>query len=117
MTEKEKKESGELYLPSDPELIKERVTAKKLCVEYNAVPYNDYLKRERTLSKIVSFKGENVTIEQDFMCDYGYNIFIGDNFFSDHGLLIHDCGDANFGDNVYIGPNQTYRCSAAQQGL
>ena len=41
MTEKEKQQAGELYNGNDPELVSERVTAKKLCAEYNASTYND----------------------------------------------------------------------------
>ena len=39
------------------------------------------------------------------MCDYGYNIEIGDNFYANHNLLILDANKVKFGDNVFIGPN------------
>lgn len=105
MTEKEKLASGELYLSADPELVNDRVTAKKLCMEYNCITYNDYTKRERLLERLLHFKGENTWIEPNFFCDYGYNIFIGDNFYANHNCVILDCAEVSFGNNVFIGPN------------
>lgn len=105
MTEKEKQQTGELYNANDKELVAERVKAKKLCAEYNAIEYNDYQKRERLLDRLVSFHGENTVIEPNFFCDYGYNIIMGDNFYANHNLVILDCAEVTFGSNVFIGPN------------
>ena len=105
MTEKEKLQAGELYNGNDKELVAERISVKKLCAEYNSATYNDFQKRERLLSRIIAFKGENTWIEPNFFCDYGYNIMIGDNFYSNHNLVILDCAEVTFGDNVFIGPD------------
>ena len=105
MTEKEKQQAGELYNSNDRELFNERIKAKKLCAEYNAVECNDFQKRERILDRLVALRGENTVIEPNFFCDYGYNIIIGDNFYANHNLVILDCAEVVFGDNVFIGPN------------
>lgn len=105
MTEKEKQQAGELYNANDRELFNERIKAKKLCAEYNAVECNDFQKRERILDRLVALRGENAVIEPNFFCDYGYNIVIGDNFYANHNLVILDCADIEFGNNVFIGPN------------
>ncbi|MDE6035276.1 MAG: sugar O-acetyltransferase [Ruminococcus sp.] len=105
MTEKQKQQAGELYNGNDKELVAERINVKKLCLEYNSATYNDFQKKERLLGRIIAFKGENTWIEPDFFCDYGYNIILGDNFYSNHNLVILDCAEVIFGDNVYIGPN------------
>ena len=90
MTEKEKQQAGELYNGNDSELVSDRINAKKLCMEYNASPYNDFQKKERLLDRLLALRGENTWIEANFFCDYGYNIIIGDNFYSNHNLsLIH----------------------------
>ena len=44
-------------------------------------------------------------IEQTFWCDYGYNIEIGENFYSNHNLIILDGAKVTFGDNCFIAPN------------
>jgi len=105
MTEKEKQQAGELYNGNDRELVAERVNAKKLCAEYNAITYNDYQKKERLLDRLLALRGENTWIEANFFCDYGYNIIIGDNFYVNHNCVILDCAEVVFGNNVFIGPN------------
>ena len=44
-------------------------------------------------------------IEQPFICDYGYNIEIGKNFYANHNLVILDGNKVKFGDNVFVAPN------------
>ncbi|MDE5619429.1 MAG: sugar O-acetyltransferase [Ruminococcus sp.] len=105
MTEKEKLQAGELYNGNDRELVTDRTSVKKLCMEYNSATYNDFQKKERLLGRIIAFKGENTWIEPNFFCDYGYNIILGDNFYANHNLVILDCAEVIFGDNVFIGPN------------
>lgn len=111
MTEKEKQQAGELYDASDRELFTERVKARKLCAEFNALEYNDFQKKERVVDRIVALKGENVTVEAGFLCNYGYNIVIGNNFHADVNCVMIDNAEITFGDNVYIGPNCCF-CTA-----
>lgn len=108
MTEKEKQQAGELYNGSDKELLAERVNAKKLCAEYNAITYNDYQKKERLLDRLLALRGEKTWIEPGFWCNYGYNIILGDNFNANHNLVILDSAEVVFGNNVYIGPNCSF---------
>ena len=42
---------------------------------------------------------------QNFFCDYGYNIEIGSNFYSNHNLTIVDVCKVTIGDNVLIAPH------------
>ncbi len=49
--------------------------------------------------------GKNVFVEPPFRCDYGTNIEIGDNFFSNYNLIILDCNKVKIGNNAFIGPN------------
>ncbi len=105
MTEKEKQQAGQLYNSNDPELLADRVKAKKLCADYNAIEYNDYQKKERLLDRLLALRGENTWIESNFFCDYGYNIVIGDNFYVNHNCVILDCAEVIFGNNVFVGPN------------
>lgn len=37
------------------------------------------------------------------MCDYGYNIHFGRNFYTNHNLVILDTATVKFGDNTIIG--------------
>lgn len=49
--------------------------------------------------------GESVVITPPFWCDYGYNIIVGDNFYSNHNLIITDGAKVTFGNNVFVAPN------------
>lgn len=108
MTEKEKMLTGGIYNPLDSELIKERVKCKLLCQEYNSLKYDDIEKREKILKQILGKTKGKFFLEQPFICDYGYNIEIGENFYSNHNLTILDCAKVAFGDNVLIGPNCSF---------
>ncbi len=106
MTEKEKCKNGLPYNPNfDETLIKERNYCKSLCQEYNTTEYSNTILKEELLKKILPNTKTKVNIEPPFWCDYGYNVQIGKNFFSNHNLVILDCTDVTIGDNVFVGPN------------
>lgn len=105
MKEKRKMISGKLYNPLAENLPNERLNAKKLCHKYNHLCPDDVLKRTNIISKLLRKTGKNFWIEPPFWCDYGYNIEIGENFYSNHNLVILDPAKVKFGDNVFIGPN------------
>lgn len=108
MNEKEKMISQELYNSNDKTLVEEREFAKMLCYEFNNTTPNLMEKRNEILSKLLGKIGDNTLIEQPFLCDYGYNIEIGNNFYSNHNLIILDPAKVTFGDNVFIGPNCSF---------
>ena len=104
MTEKEKRDNGELYNPNyDKELIEERFRVKDLCFEYNNLKPSEINEKAKLLKRILGETKEKFWIEQPFMCDYGYNIEIGENFYANHNLMILDGNKVKFGDNVVIG--------------
>ena len=106
MNEKEKMLKGLLYDANyDKSLIEERTQCKSLCYEYNNLQPVKADERKKLLKQILGKTKENFLIEQPFMCDYGYNIEIGENFYSNHNLIILDPAKVIFGDNVFIGPN------------
>ena len=91
MTEKEKRVLGQIYNPNyDEELINEMLKAKDLCYEYNNIKPSEIEKRNEIITKILGKVGKDFRIEQPFLCDYGYNISVGDNFYANHGLIILD---------------------------
>lgn len=106
MTEKEKCAEGLMYNANyDEELISERIRCKDLCQEYNLLKSSGMDARTAKMNEIISKSKGNFLIEQPFICDYGYNIEIGENFYSNHNLVILDAAKVTFGDNVFIAPN------------
>lgn len=106
MREKEKMLQGLLYDANyDKELQQERINAKTLCQKYNNLSYDNTESKKELIKQILGKTKNSFVIEPSFYCDYGYNIEIGENFYSNHNLVILDCAKVTFGDNVFIGPN------------
>ena len=57
------------------------------------------------IKNIFGKTGENVWVEAPFHCDYGWNIEVGENFYSNYNLTILDVGKVTCGKNVQIAPN------------
>lgn len=108
MCEKEKILAGELYDANNQDLIKNRYTVKDKCFEFNNIKPSDIESRNKLMREILGKTKNHFLIEQPFMCDYGYNIEIGENFYANHNLIILDCNKVIFGDNVFIAPNCSF---------
>lgn len=106
MNEKEKMINGYLYYPEeDSQLVNDRLSVKKLCIEYNNLSLENEDAKKILLKQILGSCKEQIKIEPNFFCDYGYNIEVGNNFYANHNLVILDCAKVIFGDNVFIAPN------------
>jgi acetyltransferase-like isoleucine patch superfamily enzyme len=105
-TEKDKMLAGELYSPgTDGLLASERASCKGLCHRHNLMDPGDLNGREGILREILGSAGESFLVEQPFWCDYGWNIALGERFYSNHGLVVLDCAPVSFGQDVMVGPN------------
>ena len=112
MTEKEKAAAGYLYNANyDEEILNEISRCNDLCHEFNQIKPSDREAQGEILKQILGTMGEQVTVNTPFWCDYGYNIEIGENFYSNHNLIILDCNKVKFGNNVFIGPNCSFYCA------
>lgn len=89
----------------NPQFEKEIEKCKEICHRYNQLsPYDRQAQRE-ILKDLIGKMGKDVIITPPFWCDYGYNIILGDNFYSNHNMIITDGAKVTFGDNVFIEPN------------
>ena len=106
MTEREKAQQGQLYDANyDKEIVEERTRCADLCYEFNLCRPSDTAKQQELLKRMLgSIKG-NPVITAPFYCDYGFNITIGENFYTNHNVTILDGAKVTFGDNVFIAPN------------
>lgn len=106
MTEKEKSKLGLLYDANyDKELLEERKISKELCYEFNILKPSEKERGKEIIRKLFGKIQGKFSINQPFHCDYGYNIEIGENFYSNHNLIILDGAKVKIGNNVFIGPN------------
>ncbi len=106
MTEKEKMLKNLMYDANyDVELLNDRNRAKDLCFEFNNTKPSEAEKQIAILKKLLGSTKNSFTITAPFWCDYGFNIELGENFYSNHNLVILDGAKVTFGDNVFVAPN------------
>lgn len=106
MTEKEKRDAGQLYNANyDPELLAEIAACNDLCHQFNQLRPSEREAQQRILQQIFGKMGSDVAVNTPFWCDYGYNTTVGDFFFANHNCQILDGAKVIFGDHVFIAPN------------
>ena len=105
MTEKEKMIAGELYLASDPQMLKEHEEAQLLFQKFNALSVLEKQKRNKIIQQLIGNLGQDFCIEPPFFCDYGYNIKMGENVYINYNCCILDGTSVTIGNNCMFGPN------------
>lgn len=127
MTEYEKMISGQLYLSADKELTEMRQKCRLITEAFNRLSITELDRREQLLRELFGRAGKNIYIEPTFCCDYGSNIFVGDNFYANYNCVILDVAPVHIGDNCFIAPqvgiytathplDAHTRCSGAEYG-
>lgn len=104
-SEKTKMLGGKPYKAFDAELVEERQYAKELVFKINSSHPGETDFRNELLRKLLGKTQNAFFVETPFRCDYGYNIEIGENFYSNYNLIILDCAKVTIGNNVLLGPN------------
>ncbi len=106
MTEWEKAQAGYLYDANyDSDLIDKRAKCADLCYEFNLCRPSDIDKQQIILHQLLGQIKGNIVITSPFYCDYGKNISVGENFYTNHNVTILDGAKVSFGDNVFIAPD------------
>lgn len=107
MTEKEKMIAGKVYNSQDSELVTALNKSKSLCRQYNNLDFSNVAARKAIIDELFQAEHDDgyCVITPPFWCDYGFNVKVGKNFYSNHNLVILDCAEVIFGDNVFVGPN------------
>jgi maltose O-acetyltransferase len=103
-TEKEKMTTGEDYLAGDSELLKDRRRAKNLLHRLNVIEYRITKKAREIIEELIPNTGTNLYIEPPFFCDYGYNIFCGNNVYFNVNCVVLDGAKVTIGSNVFFAP-------------
>lgn len=114
MTEWEKAQAGYLYDANyDADIVEARTRCADLCYEFNNCRPSDVERQKELLHQILGGIKGNLMITAPFYCDYGSNISVGDNFYTNHNCTILDGAKVEFGDNVFIAPNCVFHCGHA----
>lgn len=103
-TEAEKMLAGELYAAFDPALVAARTRAKRLLHRLNVTEYLLTDSARQVLAELLPHAGANLWVEPPFHCDYGSNIYCGDNVYFNVNCVVLDAAPVRIGSNVLFGP-------------
>lgn len=87
------------------EMIKTIARARDLTREYYFTPYENKARRSEILGELLGEMGVNVAIDTPFHCDYGKNIFLGDNVIININCTFVDNARITVGNQVMIASN------------
>lgn len=88
-----------------------KVTAQKLCWEYNQTMPEEGEKRREILQKLFGQCSDLTFIEPTFHCDYGFNIYTHGLAVINHNGVILDTSPVHIGENVFIVPGVCIACA------
>lgn len=109
MTERGKMLAGMVYDANyDEELCKERLQCKDLCHQFNQLLPSDEEGQQQILHQLLGSMGQRCAVVAPFYCDYGWNIYMGNDVFFNHGCVILDGGKVTFGDHVFVAPGCSF---------
>ena len=103
-SEKQKMLDGEAYSSSDKTLVTERRSAKKLLHKLNVTEYLMNGNARQILRLLLPNADRKIYVEPPFYCDYGYNIFAGENVYFNMNCILLDTMKIEIGNNVFFGP-------------
>ena len=103
-TEKEKMLAGEYYLANNAVLVEERTKCKTLLKKLNIEEYILTGRAKQILSELLPHAHKSIYIEPPFHCDYGYNIFCGENVYFNVNCVVLDVMAVTLGNNVFCAP-------------
>lgn len=105
MNQKERMLAGLPYKSWLDGLPDERMAVRVKTREYNNLEPGDRDRRDELIRQILGKTGRQLFIEAPFLCDYGYNIEVGENFYANFNLVVLDVAKVVIGDNVMMAPN------------
>lgn len=104
-TELEKCLAGVCYDCHDEVFLEFKDKTRELLYHYNALSYGQKEEKREILGRMLGSIGKNVSVASPFICDYGRNIFIGDNVSVNMNCTFVDCNTITIGSNVLIASN------------
>ena len=100
----EKQLNGEWFICNDPDLKEIRVQCSKKVFALNQLDNSEKEKRYVLFRELFGNIGEGCNIKSSFQCDYGSNIYLGNNVFVNVNCVFTDVGKIEIGDDTFIGP-------------
>ncbi|MEM8664015.1 MAG: sugar O-acetyltransferase [Pseudomonadota bacterium] len=96
--------AGELYDPTDPELVADQDRASRWMERYNAKMSITGIDREGMLRELFGAVGAGTVIRPPLYIDYGAHTVLGERVFINFGCTILDVTPVRIGDRTLIAP-------------
>ncbi len=106
MKEKSKMHTGELYLPSDPEIMAQQLKRLHRLRKFNRISPLNLPKRMAMMKQMFAEVGENCYIESPFYSNFGGgHVHLGKGVYMNFGVTMVDDTHIYVGDHTMFGPN------------
>lgn len=106
MTEREKMQTGGLYLPNDETIFREQLECLETLYAFNATRPHELEKRVAMLREMFSEIGEGCYIEPPLHASWaGKRVHFGKHIYANFNLTLVDDTDIFVGDGTMLGPN------------
>ena len=108
MTEKEKMHSGDLYLPDNPDIVREQTACLEKLYDFNQTRPGELARRAALLREMFAEIGEGCYIEPPLHANFGgRHVHFGSHVYANFNLTLVDDTHIYVGDGVMFGPNVT----------
>lgn len=97
--------AGKCYNCHDEIFLAYKNTARKHLAVYNGLAYDQKAEKRAVLKEMLGGIGTNSTVGLPFICDYGRNIYLGNNVSVNMNCTFVDCNKITIGNNVLIASN------------
>lgn len=100
--------SGKLYLPTDPDIMKQQFVCLDRLFRYNQLLPSQQAEKTALLKEMFAEIGEGCYIETPFHSNFGgRNVHFGKNVYANFNLTLVDDTHIYVGDNTMFGPGVT----------
>ena len=97
--------TGELYYDYDPLIEQARNHAFYVCRQFNQTFATNRQGEMQLMADLFGDLGSYAEIGKGFITEFGFNLHVGDNFYTGQNLKVIDCNVIQIGDYVQIGDN------------
>lgn len=105
MTEFEKMKAGEWTDVSSPEIVVPNDRVARLMRDFNATGTDEPERWRAALKKLLPNAHPTAVVKPPFICDFGTEIFLGENTFVNYNCTFLDGADIRIGARTLIGPD------------
>ncbi len=106
MASKDKMHTGELYLPSDPQIMADQLKRLERLRKFNRISPLNLLRRRAMMRKMFAEVGKDCYIESPFYSNFGGgHIHFGDGVYCNFGVTMVDDTHIYVGSRTMFGPH------------